>query len=60
MGCQTEPAEMQADKITVVDRFPAVIQIQGPRAATLSMFVFGGQTLLHMRKTKEATDFLCE
>ena len=27
-GCQTEPAEIQANKITVVEHFPAVIQIQ--------------------------------
>jgi len=59
LGCSTESAEIHADRITVVgDHFPAVIQIQGPKSATLSMF--SGQIILHIRKTKEATDFLCE
>ena len=59
LGCSTESAKMHADTITVVgDHFPAVIQIRGPKTATLSMF--GGQVILHIRKTKEATDFLCE
>jgi hypothetical protein len=59
LGCSTESAEIHADTITVVgDHFPAVIQIRGSKTATLSMF--GGQITLHIRKTKEATDFLCE
>jgi hypothetical protein len=58
LGCQNESAEINAGTITVGGNFPAVIQVHGPKSATLSMF--GGQTVLHLRKTKEKTDFLCE
>jgi hypothetical protein len=59
LGCQTEGAQMHAGAITVVGgHFPAVIYIHDSKTATLSMF--DGQTILHMKKTKEATDFLCE
>jgi hypothetical protein len=59
MGCQNESAEIKKGTITVVGRnFPAVIQIQGPKTAQVSMF--GGQVVIHMKKTKEQTDFLCQ
>lgn len=59
LGCQTEPAEIRADAITVVGgHLPGVIKIRGPKTATLIMF--GGQIILHMGKTKEPTSFVCE
>jgi hypothetical protein len=58
LGCQTDPAEIQGNTITVQGGFPAVIQIHGSKTATVSMF--GSQTILQMKKTKEATNFLCE
>lgn len=59
LGCQSELAEIKKGTITVVGgNLPAVIQIQGPRTAEVSMF--GGQVVFHMKKTKERTDFLCE
>jgi len=59
LGCQAESAEIKENTITVVGRnFPAVIQIQGPKTATVSMS--GGQVVFHMKKTNERTDFLCE
>jgi hypothetical protein len=59
LGCQDESAEIRGATITVVgNNFPAVIQILGPKTATLSMF--GGKTILHMIKTRHATDFGCE
>lgn len=57
LGCQNEQAKIRANTITIVGRnFPAAIQIRRGNTATLSL----GQTILHMRKTKEKTDFLCE
>ena len=59
LGCQTEGAEMHAGAIRFVGgHFPVVIYIHDSKTATLSMF--DGQTILHMKKTKEATGFLCE
>lgn len=59
LGCQIESADIRGGTITVVgDHFPAVIRISGRQTATLSMF--GGRTVLHMKKTKEATEFVCE
>lgn len=59
LGCQIESADIRGDTITVAgDHFPAVIKISGRKTATLSMF--GGQTILPMTKTKEATEFGCE
>ena len=59
IGCQFESAAIKKDTITVEgSNFPAVIHIQGPKTAEVSMF--DGQTVFHMKKTKERTDFLCE
>ena len=59
LGCQTEGTEIRGTTITVVGgNFPAVIQILGSKTATLSMF--GGKTIVHMKKTKHATHFGCE
>src|SRR5271157_61038 len=39
MGCQSESAEIKKDTITVEgSNFPAVIHIQGPKTAEVSMF----------------------
>ena len=55
LGCQIESADIRGGTFTVVgDHFPATIKISGRKTATLSMF--GGRTVLHMKKTKEATD----
>jgi hypothetical protein len=59
LGWHSEPAEIRAHTITVVGSdLPAVIQIRGPKTATLIMS--GGQIILHMRGTKEPTTFNCE
>ena len=59
VGCQTEEAEILGNTITTVGgHLQAVIQIRGPKKATLSLD--GGRAILHMRKTKEATNFGCE
>ena len=59
LGCANEEGEIKNDKITVLgNNFPAVIQITGAKTAILSMF--GGQNTVHLKKTKESTDFLCE
>ena len=58
LGCQNEPAEIRANTITVDGNFPAVIQIHDSKSATLT--TSGGQAILHLKKTKEQTNFLCE
>jgi hypothetical protein len=59
MGCQSASAEIKKDTITVVgNNFPAVIHILGPKTGEVAMF--GGQTVFHMKKTKERSDFGCE
>jgi hypothetical protein len=59
LGCQNEDAEILGDTITATDGgLRAAIQIRGPDEATLR--IDGVQTILHLRKTKEATNFACE
>ena len=59
LGCQNEEAEIRGETIsTVGGNLRAVIQIRGPKKATLSMGE--DQIVLHLRKTKEATNFVCE
>src|SRR5690348_15370108 len=58
-GCNSGEGRINGNGITVLgSNFPAVIQITGPKTATLIMF--GGQIIVHMKKTKESTNFLCE
>ncbi|HTS08173.1 MAG TPA: hypothetical protein VMP68_21560 [Candidatus Eisenbacteria bacterium] len=56
IACQDDPAEIHGNKITIGGHFPAVLELNGSREATLTT---GGSTL-HLRKTKESTNFVCE
>jgi len=56
IGCQDEPAEIHGSKITIGGHFPAVLELNGSKEAILTT---GGSTL-HLRKTKESTNFVCE
>jgi hypothetical protein len=56
IACQDDPAEIHGNKITIGGHFPAVLELNGSNEATLTN---GGSTL-HLRKTKESTNFVCE
>lgn len=56
IACQDEPAEMRGSIMEIGGHFPARFQLDGPKDATFAQ----GQVTLHMRKTKESTNFVCE
>lgn len=56
LGCQDEAAQIQGNRISIRDHFPAVIDLHGSDAAELAY----EQMKLHLRKTRESTNFVCE
>lgn len=56
VGCQSEPADIHGSIVKVGGHFPAVIELNGSKQARLIQ----GQVIVHLKKTNESTNFLCE